>query len=57
MFFFVTGVGCEIGLVEATQSNNILYISVTVICTIKFDINKNFMNWMLNVLDRSNYLT
>ena len=57
MFFFVTGVGCEIGLVETTESNNILYISVTVICTIKFDINKNFMNWMLNVLDRSNYLT
>ena len=57
MFFFVTDFGCEIAWVGTTESNNILYISVSVTCTIKFDINENFKTWMLNFLDRSNYLT
>ena len=56
-FFFVTGVGCEIGCVGTTESNDILYISARVTRKIKFNINENFKTWMFNFLDRSNYLT
>ena len=56
-FFFVTGVGCEIGCVGTTESNDILYMSVRVTCKIKLNINENSKTWMFNFLDRSNYLT
>ena len=52
--FFDTSVGCEIGCVGTTGSNNVLYISVRVTSTIKFNINENFRTWMLDILDRSN---
>ena len=42
LFFFVTGIGCEIECVGTTESNNILYISIRVTCTIKFNIKENF---------------
>ena len=56
LWFFLTGVGCEIECGGTTESNNILYISVTVNSTIKFNIKENFKTCMLNSLDRSNDL-
>ena len=56
MAFFVTGIGCDIERVGTNKSNNILYISIRVACTIKFNIKENFKTRMLNFLDGSNYL-
>ena len=42
VFFFVIGVGGEIECVGATESTDILYISVRVTCTIKLNIEENF---------------
>ena len=57
IYFLVTGVGYEIECVGATESTDILYISVTVTYTIKLNIKENFKIWMLSLLDRSKYLT
>ena len=44
--------------VGATESNDIVYVSVRVTCTIKLNIEENFKIWMLSFLGRSkNYLT
>ena len=48
--FFVIGVGCEIEFVGATESTDILYVSVRVTCTIKLNIEENFKIWMLNII-------
>ena len=45
--FFVIGVGREIECVGATESTDILYVSVRVTCTIKLNIEENFKIWML----------
>ena len=43
----VTGVGCEIECVGATELTDTLYISVRVTCAIKLNIKENFKIWML----------
>ena len=55
VFFFVIGVGREIECVGATESTDILYVSVRVTCTIKFNIEENFKMWMLSFLRKSKY--
>ena len=54
-FFFVIGVGREIECVGATESTDILYVSVRVTCTIKLNIEENFKIWMLSFLGKSKY--
>ena len=54
-FFFVIGVGHEIECVGATESTDILYVSVRVTCTIKLNIEENFKIWMLSFLGKSKY--
>ena len=53
--FFVIGVGREIECVGATESTDILYVSVRVTCTIKLNIEENFKIWMLSFLGKSKY--
>ena len=53
--FFVIGVGCEIEFVGATESTDILYVSVRVTCTIKLNIEENFKIRMLSFLGKSKY--
>ena len=48
--FFVIVVGREIECVGATESTDILYVSVRVTCTIKLNIEENFKIWMLNII-------
>ena len=55
LFFFVIGVGREIACVGATESTDILYVSVRVTCTIKLNIEENFKIWMLSFLGKSKY--
>ena len=54
-FFFVIGVDREIECVGATESTDILYVSVRVTCTIKLNIEENFKIWMLSFLGKSKY--
>ena len=54
-FFFVIGVGREIECVGATESTDILYVSVRVTCTIKLNTEENFKIWMLSFLGKSKY--
>ena len=53
--FFVIGVSPEIECAGATESTDILYISVRVTCTIKLNIEENFKIWMLSFLGKSKY--
>ena len=53
--FVVIGVGREIECVGATESTDVLYVSVSVTCTIKLNIKENFKIWMLNFLGKSKY--
>ena len=53
--FFVIGVDREIECVGATESTDILYVSVRVTCTIKLNIEENFKIWMLSFLGKSKY--
>ena len=53
--FFVIVVGREIECVGATESTDILYVSVRVTCTIKLNIEENFKIWMLSFLGKSKY--
>ena len=53
---FAASVVCEIECVGTTESNDVLYISVRVTFTIKFNIKENFKTCMLNFMDRSYYL-
>ena len=41
VFFFVTGVGCNIECVGTTESTDILYISARFTCTIKVSDKEN----------------
>ena len=54
-FFFVIGVGREIECVGATESTDILYVSVRVTCTIKLNTEENFKIWMLSFLGKNKY--
>ena len=54
-FFFVIGVDREIECVGATESTDVLYVSVKVICTIKLNFGENFKIWMLSFLGKSRY--
>ena len=57
-FFFVIGVDREIECVGATESTDVLYVSVRVTCTIKLNIEENFKIWMLSFLGKSrDYVT
>ena len=49
------GVGREIECVEATESTDVLYVSVSVTCTIELNIKENFKIWMLSFLGKSKY--
>ena len=53
--FVVIGVGREIECVGATESTDVLYVSVSVTCTIKLNIKENFKIWMLSFLGKSKY--
>ena len=53
--FVVIGVGREIECVGATESTDVLYVSVSVTCTIKLNIKENFKIWMFSVLGKSKY--
>ena len=53
--FFVIGIGREIECAGATESTDILYVSVRVTCTIKLNIEENFKIWMLSFLGKSKY--
>ena len=53
--FVVIGVGREIECVGATESTDLLYVSVSVTCTIKLNIKENFKIWMLSFLGKSKY--
>ena len=53
--FFVIGIGREIERVGATESTDILYVSVRVTCTIKLNIEENFKIWMFSFLGKSKY--
>ena len=54
-FCFVIGIGREIECAGATESTDILYVSVRVTCTIKLNIEENFKIWMLSFLGKSKY--
>ena len=53
--FFVISVGREIECVGATESTDILYISVKVTRTIKLNTEENFKILMLSFLGKSKY--
>ena len=53
--FLVIGVGREIECVEATESTDILYVSVRVTRTIKLNTEENFKILMLSFLGKSKY--
>ena len=53
--FVVIGIGREIECVGATESTDLLYVSVSVTCTIKLNIKENFKIWMLSFLGKSKY--
>ena len=53
--FFVIGVGREIECIGATESTDILYVSVRVTCTIKLNTEENIKIWMLTFLGTSKY--
>ena len=53
--FHVIGVSRETECVGATESTDILYVSVRVTCTIKLNIEENFKIWMLSFLGKSKY--
>ena len=53
--FVVIGVGREIECVGATESTDVLYVSVSVTCTIKLNIKEKFKIWMLSFLGKSKY--
>ena len=53
--FFVIGVDREIKCAGATESTDVLYVSVRVTCTIKLNIEENFKIWMLSFLGKSKY--
>ena len=55
LFFFVIGVGREIECVGATESTDILYVSVRVTRTIKLNTEENFKILMLSFLGKSKY--
>ena len=56
--FFVVGVDREIVCLGATESTDVLYVSVRVTCTIKLNIEENFKIWMLSFLGkRRDYVT
>ena len=46
LFFFVIGVGGEIECVGATESTDILCVSVRVTCMVKLNTEENFKIWM-----------
>ena len=54
-FFFVIGVGREIDCVGATESTDILCVSVRVTRTIKLNTEENFKILMLSFLGKSKY--
>ena len=56
-FSFVIGIDREIECAGATESTDILHVSVRVTCTIKLNIEENFKIWMLSFLGKSKYLT
>ena len=57
-FFFVIGIDCEIECVGATESTDVLYVSVRVTCTVKLNIEENFKVWMVSFLGKSrHYIT
>ena len=56
-FCSVIGIGREIEGAGATESTDILYVSVRVTYTIKLNIEKNFKIWMPSFLGKSKYLT
>ena len=53
--FFVIGIGREIERVGATESTDILYVSVRIICTIKLNIEENSKIWMLSFLGKNKH--
>ena len=53
--FFVIGVDREIKCAGATESTDVLYVSVRVTCTMKFNIAENSKNWILSFLGKSRY--
>ena len=55
LFFFVIGVCREIECVGATESTDILYVSVRVTCTIKLNTDENFKIWMLSFMVKIKY--
>ena len=54
VFFFIIGVGRETESVGATESTDILYVSVIVTCT-KLNTEENFKILMLSFLGKSKY--
>ena len=55
LFSFVVGIGRQIEFVGATELTGILYVSVSVTCTIKLNFEENFKIWMLSFLGKSKY--
>ena len=53
--FFVIGVDREIKCAGATESTDVLYVSVRVTCTIKLNIEENFKMWIVSFLGKSRY--
>ena len=56
-FCFVIGIGREVECAGATESTDIIYVSVRVTCTIKLNTEENFKIWLLSFLGNSKYLT
>ena len=56
LFFFVIGVGREVECVGATESTDILYVSVRVTGMNKLNFEENFKIWMLSFLERANII-
>ena len=54
-FFFVIGVNREIECVGATESTDVLYVSVRVTCTIKLNTEENIKILMLSFLGKKKY--
>ena len=56
--FYVIGVDREIECAGATESTDVLYVSVRVTCTVKLNIEENFKIWMVSfLLESRHYLT
>ena len=54
-FFFVIAVDHETECAGATESIDVLYVSVRLACMIKLNIEENFKIWMLSFLGKSRY--